>query len=64
MTFRDDMKASQALIARWFDARAKPTAAVLATLKQVADSPVVITVPDINTSLAAVRTARTTREKR
>jgi uncharacterized protein HemX len=48
---------------KYFDARAKPTAAALATLKQVADSPVAITVPDINTSLAAVRTARAAREK-
>ena len=63
-SFRDDMKASQALIARWFDVRARPTTAVLATLKQVGESPVVITVPDINTSLAAVRTARAAREKR
>ena len=63
-SFRDDMKASQALITRWFDARVRPTTAVLATLKQVAESPVVITVPDITASLAAVRTARAAREKR
>ena len=62
--FREDMRAVQAWIARYFDARAKPTAAALATLKQVAETPVTITVPDINTSLAAVRTARTAREKR
>ena len=63
-SFRDDMRASQALIARWFDAKARPTTAALATLKLVGESPVVITVPDINASLAAVRTARTAREKR
>jgi uncharacterized protein HemX len=63
-SFRDDMRASQALVARWFDTRARATATVLATLKQVGDSPVVITLPDINASLAAVRTARTAREKR
>jgi uncharacterized protein HemX len=62
-SFRDDMRASQALVARWFDARARPTTAMLATLKQVGESPVVITLPDINASLAAVRTARTAREK-
>ena len=62
--FREDMRAAQAWIARYFDAKAKPTMAALATLKQVADAPVTIAVPDINTSLAAVRTARTAREKR
>jgi len=63
-SFRDDMRASQQIIARYFDAKARPTVAALATLKQVADSPVVIQIPDINASLAAVRTARAAREKR
>ena len=62
--FRDDMRASQAWITRYFDIKARPTQAVLATLKQVGESPVTITVPDINTSLAAVRTARAARETR
>ena len=62
--FREDLKAAQAWISRWFDAKAKATAGALATLKQVADTPVNIAVPDINTSLAAVRTARTARERR
>ena len=64
LSFRDDLKASQAWIAKYYDARAKPTVAALATLKQIADTPVAITVPDINASLAAVRTARAAREKR
>ncbi len=62
--FREDMRAAQAWIARYFDVKARPTTAVLATLKQVAESPVSIAVPDINASLAAVRTARAAREKR
>ncbi len=62
--FRDDLKASQAWIAKYYDMKAKPTAAMLAALKQIAETPVAITVPDINASLAAVRTARTAREKR
>ena len=62
--FREDLRAAQAWIARWFDPKAKSTAAALATLKQVADTPVTIAVPDINASLAAVRTARAAREKR
>ncbi|MGZ5042317.1 MAG: uroporphyrinogen-III C-methyltransferase [Usitatibacter sp.] len=63
-SFREDLKVTQAWITRFFDTRAKPTAAALATLKQVSESPVAIAVPDINASLAAVRTARTAREKR
>jgi uncharacterized protein HemX len=63
-SFRDDLKASQAWILKYYDPKAKPTLAALTTLKQVAESPVTINVPDINTSLAAVRTARAAREKR
>jgi uroporphyrin-III C-methyltransferase len=63
-SFREDLKATQGWIAKFFDARAKPTAAALATLRQISESPVAITVPDINASLAAVRTARAAREKR
>lgn len=62
--FREDMKAAQAIVGRWFDTKARPTVAAAATLRQVAESPVVIAVPDINNSLAAVRTARAAREKR
>jgi uroporphyrin-III C-methyltransferase len=63
-SFREDLKATQGWIAKFFDARAKPTAAALAMLKQISESPVAISVPDINASLAAVRTARAAREKR
>ena len=63
-SFRDDLRASQAWIGKYYDGRSKPVAAALATLKQVAETPVTITVPDINASLAAVRTARAAREKR
>jgi uroporphyrin-3 C-methyltransferase len=60
-SFREDLKAVQAWITKYFDVRAKPTSAALATLKQVAESPVAIGAPDINASLAAVRTARAAR---
>lgn len=62
--FRDDLKASQAWISKYYDLRAKTTAAALGTLRQIADTPVAIAVPDINASVAAVRTARAAREKR
>jgi uncharacterized protein HemX len=63
-SFREDLKATQAWIAKFFDPKAKPTVTALATLKQISDTPVAIAVPDINASLAAVRTARAAREKR
>jgi uncharacterized protein HemX len=63
-SFREDLRATQAWVAKYFDTKAKSTAAALAALRQVADSPVNIAVPDINASLAAVRTARAAREKR
>jgi uncharacterized protein HemX len=63
-TFREDLKAAQAWVAKYYDPKARPTVAMMATLKQVADTPVNIAPPDINASLAAVRTARAAREKR
>jgi len=63
-SFRDDIRASQAWIGKYFDTKARPNANALATLKQLADSPVSISPPDINASLAAVRSARAAREKR
>ena len=62
-TFREDLRASQAWIAKYFDPKAKPTASALTALKQIAESPIAIAVPDINASLAAVRSARAAREK-
>ncbi|HLX24932.1 MAG TPA: uroporphyrinogen-III C-methyltransferase [Usitatibacter sp.] len=63
-SFREDLKSCQAWVAKYFDPRAKATIATVASLKQVAESPVSIAAPDINASLAAVRSARTAREKR
>lgn len=63
-SFREDLKAAQAWLTKYFDPKARPTGAAMAILKQLAESPVAIGVPDINSSLAAVRTARTSRERR
>ena len=63
-SFRDDIRASQAWIAKYFDAKARVNVNALATLKQLGESPVSITPPDITASLAAVRSARAAREKR
>ena len=62
-SFRDDIRASQAWIAKYFDAKARVNVNALA-LKQPGESPVSTTPPDINASLAAVRVARAAREKR
>ena len=62
-SFREDMRATQAWVTRYFDPRAKPTQAAQLVLKQLYETPVAITLPDINASLAAVRTARAAREK-
>ena len=63
-SYRDDVKAAQAWIAKYFDAKARPNIVAQATLRQLAESPVSIVVPDINASLSAVRAARSAREKR
>ena len=62
-SFREDLRTSQAWVSRYFDPHAKATTAALATLKQLADTPVAVALPDINASLAAVRAARAAREK-
>jgi uroporphyrin-3 C-methyltransferase len=64
VSFREDVHASQVWMAKYFDTRAKTAAAAMGTLKQLAESPVNITAPDINASLAAVHTARAARERR
>jgi uroporphyrin-3 C-methyltransferase len=63
-SFRDDIRASQAWIGKYFDTKARANANALATLKQLGESPVSISPPDINASLAAARAARAAREKR
>jgi uncharacterized protein HemX len=63
-SFRDDIKASQAWIAKYFDTKARVNVNALATLKQLGESPVSISPPDINASLSAARSARAAREKR
>jgi len=63
-SFRDDIRAAQTWIGKYFDAKARVNVNALATLKVLAESPVSISPPDINASLAAARSARAAREKR
>ncbi len=62
-TFRDDLKAVQSWIGRYFDLRAKPTVAALAALKPLAASTISMQLPSIADSLSAVRNYKLTREK-
>jgi len=62
-SYRDDLKAAQGWIQKYFDAKAKVNANALETLKLLSGSPITISVADINSSLAAVRAARAAREK-
>jgi len=62
-TFRDDLKAAQSWMSRFFDVRAKPTAAALTSLKQLGASAISMEVPSIGESLSAVRNYKVSREK-
>jgi len=62
-SYRADLKAVQGWLQKYFDGKAKVNANALETLRLLAGSPISISMPDINTSLAAVRAARAAREK-
>ena len=62
-SYRRDLKAAQAWLARYFDTQDKEVRAAAALLRQLAESPVRVDVPDIATSLAAVRNFRLTQER-
>ena len=61
--FREDLKAAQAWVNRYFDVRARPAAAALASLKQLAASGISLEIPGIGESLSAVRNYKVSREK-
>jgi uroporphyrin-3 C-methyltransferase len=61
--FRADLKTARAWIARYYDTRAKGTAAALASLNQLAASSINVELPTIDESLAAVRKFKVSREK-
>lgn len=62
-TFREDIRAAQSWVQRYFDARAKSTAAALANLKQLSASGIAIEVPTIADSLNAVRNFKVSTRK-
>jgi len=61
--FRTDLETARAWMMRYYDTRAKPTAAALASLKQLAAGSINVELPTIADSLAAVRNFKVSREK-
>ena len=63
ITYKADLKATEAWLRRYFDVKAKSTQAALGVLKQLAGGPLSIEMPDISTSLNAVRNYKLVRER-
>jgi uroporphyrin-3 C-methyltransferase len=61
--FRADLETAGAWITRYYDKRAKSTAAALKSLQQLAASSIDVELPTIDDSLAAVRNFKVSREK-
>ncbi|MGQ0652382.1 MAG: uroporphyrinogen-III C-methyltransferase, partial [Betaproteobacteria bacterium] len=61
--YREDLKAAQAWIQRYFDARSRHTADALAQLKQLSATSISFEMPTISESLDAVRGFKSRRER-
>jgi uroporphyrin-3 C-methyltransferase len=61
--FREDIRVAQSWVGRYFDARAKPTAAVAAQLKQLGATSFTFEMPTLSDSLEAVRSFKARRER-
>jgi len=61
--FHTDLETARAWMTRYYDTRAKSTAAALASLKQLSASSINVELPTIADSLAAVRNFKVVREK-
>lgn len=61
--FRADLDTARAWMSRYYDTRARATAAALASLKQLEASSIDVELPTIADSLAAVRNLKVPREK-
>ena len=61
--FRTDLDTARAWMTRYYDTRAKSTAAALASLKQLSAGSINVELPTIADSLAAVRNFKVSREK-
>ena len=61
--FRSDLQTATAWVTRYYDTRARSTAAALASLKQLSAGSINVELPTIADSLAAVRNFKVAREK-
>lgn len=62
--YREDLRVAQQWLQRYFDARAKPTQAAAAQLKQLSGAALSLELPSISESLEAVRAFKAPRERR
>ena len=62
-SFKADLKAAREWLARYYDTRDKTVANAVAAVRQLHDSQIGIELPDVATSLDAVRNYRLTRER-
>jgi uroporphyrin-III C-methyltransferase len=63
INYKEDLKIARDMLTKYFDPKAKVNVNSLAMLKQLAENPVSISVPDITVSLNAARAARAARER-
>ncbi|MHB8165492.1 MAG: uroporphyrinogen-III C-methyltransferase [Sulfuricella sp.] len=63
VTYKADLKAIDAWLRRYFDVKAKPTQIALGVLKQLASGTLSIEMPDISTSLNALRNYKLMHER-
>jgi uroporphyrin-III C-methyltransferase len=63
INYKEDLKIARELLTKYFDPKAKVNINSLTMLKQLAENPVSISVPDITVSLNAARAARAARER-
>ncbi len=62
-SYRTDIKACAEWVQKYFDPKAKAVSSVSETLKTLQASQVVVSIPDINRSLSAVREARARKDR-
>jgi len=63
INYKEDLKIARDMLTKYFDPKAKVNINSLAMIKQLAENPVSISVPDITVSLNAARAARAARER-
>jgi uncharacterized protein HemX len=62
-SFRSDLAAADAWLAKYFDTRAKSVQVVQSTVKQLATSPMPMAAPDLSVSLEALRVLRLAQDR-